>query len=59
MLDYMLVGLISGLLVFFTLFCFSFVTLGPDYRRHASVCVPSQTGLRFEKSLRTTMEQTA
>jgi hypothetical protein len=28
MIDYMLVGLVSGLMVFFTLFCVSFITLG-------------------------------
>lgn len=49
MLDYMLVGLVSGLIVFFTLFCFSFVTLGlitGAMRLFAFLL----NGLRFEKS---------
>lgn len=49
MLDYMLAGLVSGLIVFFLLFCVSFITLGmiTGFMRLFTFLL---NGLRFEKS---------
>ncbi|WP_419659498.1 hypothetical protein [Desulfosarcina variabilis] len=57
MLDYMLFGLVSGLMVFFSLFLVSFVTLGliTGFMRLASVIV---NGVGFDQSA-TYEQQTA